>query len=90
MRREFAAALAMLLMITPAFGKVLAVIDKRTQTVTVSKDIQWWDDDSWRVIGNVNWAVAPGFSVLLEASYGDGKSVGDEVRTGMLRFQRSF
>jgi hypothetical protein len=42
------------------------------------------------VIGNVNWAVAPGFSVLLEASYGDGDSVGDDVRTGMLRFQRSF
>jgi hypothetical protein len=38
MRREFAAAIAMLLMITPAFGKVLAVIDKRTQTITVSKD----------------------------------------------------
>ena len=69
---------------------------KVTDTVTISKDIQVWDDSSWRVIGNVNWAVAPGFSVLLEASYGDGGDgnrvhpVGNHVKTGMLRFQRSF
>ena len=72
------------------FSGILGLSAKVTDTVTVAKDIQWWDDDSWRVIGNVSWAVAPGFSVLLEASYGDGKSVGDNVRTGMLRFQRSF
>ena len=72
------------------FSGILGLSAKVTDTVTVSKDIQWWDDDSWRVIGDVSWAVAPGFSVLLEASYGDGKSVGDNVRTGMLRFQRSF
>jgi hypothetical protein len=72
------------------FSGLLGLSAKVTDTVTVAKDIQWWDDDSWRVIGNVSWSVAPGFSVLLEASYGDGKSVGDDVRTGMLRFQRSF
>jgi hypothetical protein len=72
------------------FSGLLGVSAKVTDTVSVAKDIQWWDDDSWRVIGNVSWAVAPGFSVLLEASYGDGDSVGDDVRTGMLRFQRSF
>ena len=72
------------------FSGILGLSAKVTDTVTVSKDIQWWDDDSWRVIGDVNWAVAPGFSVLLEASYGDGDSVGDHVKTGMLRFQRSF
>jgi hypothetical protein len=72
------------------FSGILGLSAKVTDTVTVSKDIQWWDDESWRVIGNVNWAVAPGFSVLVEASYGDGDSVGDNVKTGMLRFQRSF
>jgi hypothetical protein len=72
------------------FSGILGLSAKVTDTVTVAKDIQWWDDDSWRVIGNVNWAVAPGFSVLLEASYGDGDHVGNNVRTGMLRFQRSF
>ena len=72
------------------FSGILGLSAKVTDTVTVSKDIQWWDDDSWRVIGNVNWAVAPGFSVLLEASYGDGDHIGNNVRTGMLRFQRSF
>lgn len=49
-------------------------------TVTVAKDIQWRGDDSCR--GSVNWAVAPGFNILLEASYGD--SVGDKAKTGML------
>jgi len=72
------------------FSALLGLSAKVTDTVTISKDIQWWDDDSWRVIGDVNWQVAPGFSVLLEASYGDGDSIGNNVRTGMLRFQRSF
>jgi hypothetical protein len=72
------------------FSGILGLSAKVTDTVTIAKDIQWWDDESWRVIGNVSWSVAPGFSVLLEASYGDGDSVGDHVKTGMLRFQRSF
>ena len=72
------------------FSGIIGLSAKVTDTVTVAKDIQWWDDESWRVIGNVNWAVAPGFSVLLEASYGDGDSIGNNVKTGMLRFQRSF
>jgi hypothetical protein len=72
------------------FSAILGLSAKVTDTVTIAKDIQWWDDDSWRVIGDVNWAVAPGFSVLLEASYGDGDAVGNHVKTGMLRFQRSF
>jgi hypothetical protein len=72
------------------FSAILGLSAKVTDTVTIAKDIQWWDDDSWRVIGDVNWAVAPGFSVLLEASYGDGDSIGNNVKTGMLRFQRSF
>ena len=35
-------------------------------------------------------ALAELFAPDARSSYGDGKSVGDEVRTGMLRFQRSF
>jgi hypothetical protein len=72
------------------FSAIVGLSAHVTDTVTVAKDIQWWDDDSWRVIGNVGWAVAPGFSVLVEASYGDGDSIGNEVKTGMLRFERSF
>jgi hypothetical protein len=72
------------------FSAIVGLSAQVTDTVSVAKDVQWWDDDSWRVIGDVNWNVAPGFSVLLEASYGDGKQVGDNVKTGMLRFQRSF
>ena len=72
------------------FSAILGLSAKVTDTVTVAKDLQWWDDGSWRVIGDVNWEVASGFSVLLEASYGDGDSIGNNVRTGMLRFERSF
>ena len=72
------------------FSGILGLSAKVTDTVTIAKDIQWWDDDSWRVIGDVAWDVAPGFSVLLEASYGDGDQVGNKVKTGMLRFERSF
>jgi hypothetical protein len=72
------------------FSGIVGLSANVTDTVSVAKDIQWWDDDSWRVIGNVSWSVAPGFSVLVEATYGDGDSVGNDVRTGMLRIQRSF
>jgi len=72
------------------FSALVGLSAQVTDTVWVAKDIQWWDDDSWRVIGNVGWNVAPGFSVLVEASYGDGDSIGNEVKTGMLRFERSF
>jgi hypothetical protein len=72
------------------FSAIVGLSAQVTDTVSVAKDLQWWDDDSWRVIGNVNWAVAPGFSVLVEASYGDGDSIGNEVKTGMVRFERSF
>jgi L,D-transpeptidase catalytic domain len=74
MRREFAAALAMLLMITPAFGKVLAVIDKRTQTVTVSKDgEQLW---VWKVsTGRPGYATPSGtfHPTFLDADHASSK-----------------
>jgi len=59
-----------------------------TDSITLAADFQWWDNDDYRVIGDINWAVASGFSVLLEGSYGD---IGDvKAKTAMLRFQRSF
>ena len=75
MRREFAAAAAaMLLMITPAFGKVLAVIDKRTQTVTVSKDgEQLW---VWKVsTGRPGYATPSGtfHPTFLDADHASSK-----------------
>lgn len=42
------------------FSGILGLGAQVTDTVSVSKDIQWWDNDSWRVIGNVNWDVASG------------------------------
>ena len=72
------------------FSAIVGLSANVTDTVYVAKDLQWWDDDSWRLIGNVGWNVAPGFSVLVEASYGDGDSIGNEVKTGMIRFERSF
>lgn len=48
------------------------------------------DDDSGCVLGNVSRKVAPGFSIPLENSCGDGNCGGNEVKTGVLRFLRSF
>ena len=46
-------------------------------TITISKLVQWWDNDSWMVVGNVAWDVAPGFKAEVEASYADGKNWGN-------------
>jgi hypothetical protein len=70
------------------FSAIVGLQAKVTDTVTISKDIQWWDNGDWRVVGDVNWAVASGFSVLLEGTYADRYDV--KTKTGMLRFQRDF
>ena len=71
------------------FSAILGVQAKVTDTITLSKDIQFWDDGSWRLVGDVNWEVASGFSVLLEGIYYDPDH-GPKTKSGMLRFQRSF
>jgi hypothetical protein len=71
------------------FSAILGLQAKVTDTITLSKDIQFWDDGSWRLVGDVNWEVASGFSVLVEGIYYDPDN-GPKVRSGMLRFQRSF
>jgi hypothetical protein len=71
------------------FSAILGLQAKVTDTVTLSKDIQWWDDGSWRLVGDVNWEVASGFSVLVEGIYYNPDN-GPDVKSGMLRFQRSF
>jgi hypothetical protein len=71
------------------FSAILGLQAKVTDTITLSKDIQFWDDGSWRLVGDVNWQVASGFSVLLEGVYYDPDN-GKKVKSGMLRFQRSF
>jgi hypothetical protein len=71
------------------FSAIVGLQAKVTDTITLSKDIQWWDDGSWRLVGDVNWEVASGFSVLLEGVYFDPDK-GSKVKSGMLRFQRSF
>jgi hypothetical protein len=71
------------------FSAILGLQAKVTDTITLSKDIQFWDDGSWRLVGDVNWQVASGFSVLLEGIYGDPHD-GPKSKSGMLRFQRQF
>jgi len=70
------------------FSLLLGVQAQVTDTVTIAKDLQWWDNDDWRVVGNVNWQVANGFSILVEGIYQDRYNV--ESKSGMLRFQRTF
>jgi hypothetical protein len=70
------------------FSAIVGVEAKVTDTVTLAKDIQWWDNGDWRAVGNVNWEVASGFSVLLEGVYSDRYD--EKVKSGMLRFQRKF
>ena len=71
------------------FSAILGLQAKVTDTITLSKDIQFWDDGSWRLVGDVNWDVASGFSVLVEGIYYDQDN-GPKTKSGMLRFQRSF
>jgi hypothetical protein len=71
------------------FSAIVGLQAKVTDTITLSKDIQWWDDGSWRLVGDVNWEVASGFSVLLEGIYFDPDK-GSKTKSGFIRFQRSF
>ncbi|MBL0371148.1 porin [Rhizobium sp. KVB221] len=71
------------------FSAIVGLQAKVTDTITLAKDIQWWDNGSWRIVGDVNWEVASGFSVLLEGAYSDQDN-GPKTKSGMLRFQRSF
>ena len=60
-----------------------------TESVSLAADVQFWDDGSYLVIGDVAWNVASGFDVLVEAAYQDYDN-GPNYKYGMLRFQRSF
>ncbi|MDB5523925.1 MAG: porin [Rhizobium sp.] len=70
------------------FNAIIGLQAKVTDTVTLYKDIQFWDNGDWRVVGDVSWQVASGFSVLVEGVYADRFDV--KTKSGMLRFQRSF
>jgi opacity protein-like surface antigen len=72
-----------------AFSLLVGLQAKVTDNVTLWKDIQWWDDGSWRFVGDVNWQVADGFSVLFEGIYYNPDQ-GPDTKSGMLRFQRTF
>jgi hypothetical protein len=71
------------------FSAILGVSAKVTDSITLAKDFQYWDNGDWRIIADVVWNVAPGFLVLVEGSYTD-YDAGGNSKTGMLRFQRSF
>jgi len=59
-----------------------------TDSVKLAADFQYWDNNDYRVVGDVSWAVASGFSVLLEGAYGDQGNV--KSKSAFVRFQRSF
>jgi hypothetical protein len=60
-----------------------------TESVYVAKDIQWFDNGDWRIVGDVHWDVASGFSVLAEGIYFNPDK-GSDTKSGFLRFQREF
>jgi opacity protein-like surface antigen len=70
------------------FSAIIGLQAKVTDSVTLLKDVQFWDNGDWRVVGDVEWKVASGFSVLLEGIYADRYDV--KTKSGMLRFQRKF
>jgi opacity protein-like surface antigen len=70
------------------FSAIVGVSAKVTDTVTLAKDFQYYDNGDWKIIGDVSWAVASGFSVRLSANYGD--IAGVKTKGGFLRFDRSF
>jgi len=71
------------------FSGIIGLSAKVTDTVTVAKDIQWFDNGDWRLVGDVNWEVATGFSVLVEGVYFNPDK-GADTKAGLLRFQRDF
>ncbi|MDB5554222.1 MAG: porin, partial [Rhizobium sp.] len=71
------------------FSAIIGLSAKVTDTVTIAKDIQWFDNGDWRLVGDVNWEVATGFSVLVEGVYFNPDK-GADTKAGMLRFQRNF
>jgi hypothetical protein len=71
------------------FSAIVGLSAKVTDTITLSKDVQWFDNGDWRLVGDVNWEVAQGFSVLVEGVY-FARDNDIDTRAGMLRFQRSF
>ncbi|CAN7361860.1 porin [Rhizobium sp. LjRoot254] len=71
------------------FSALIGLSAKVTDTVTVAKDIQWFDNGDWRLVGDVNWEVATGFSVLVEGVYFNPDE-GDDSKAGFVRFQRNF
>jgi hypothetical protein len=70
------------------FSALLGVQAKVTDTVTLAGDVNFYDNGDFRVVGDVNWKVASGFSVLVEGIYADVANT--KTKSGMLRFQRSF
>ncbi len=78
------------------FSGIAGASFKVMDSVTLAADVQFWDNSDFRVIGDINWAVASGFSVLLEGSVGSFGTPGDptidelQTTTAMLRFQRKF
>jgi hypothetical protein len=73
------------------FSALVGASAKVTDTVTLNKTIQWYDNDSWMVAANVSWAMAPGFQVTVEGSYADGKEWGNQAVSGaIIRIDRNF
>jgi hypothetical protein len=83
------------------FSAIVGLQAKVTDTVSINKMVQWFDDDHWSVAANVKWAVAEGFVATLEGRYSNGgwvegldapvSGINDRsVKSVMLRLDRNF
>ena len=77
------------------FGALVGASAKVTDTVSVNKMVQWYDDESWQAALGVSWSAAPGFKVTVEGSYADGAGkvtspFGKNIKAGILRLDRVF
>jgi hypothetical protein len=70
------------------FSGLLSLQAKVTDSRVLTKDLQFWDNGDWRVVGDVQWNVTEGFHVLIEGIYADRDDT--ETKSGFLRFERSF
>lgn len=77
------------------FGAIIGASAAVTESVSINKTVQWYDDESWQAALGVSWVPASGFKVTVEGTYADGggklgSPFGENVKAGILRIDRNF